>query len=163
MLINRNQRQPNSAPTSPPPNYIPNEAQATKAGGSGGQSVGPKGSSGPGKSNQKGPGGSNGHGNSGGPGGSSGHGNSGGPGGSNGHGGPSGPGGKPGPSTKAVDPGAVFPCLYRYTYIWPNRGRGFWAYPTYIGRNSISGWRYDGRRWVYFGMDLRQIRSFYCY
>ncbi|MEG1828436.1 MAG: hypothetical protein RR309_03355 [Cellulosilyticaceae bacterium] len=160
MLIDRNQRQPNSPPTSPPPNYIPNENQAAKAGGSGGKSAGPKGSSSQGKSNHGGPGGQSGHGNSGGPGGQSGHGNSGGPGGPNGHGGP---GGQPGASAKAVDPGAVFPCLYRYTYIWPNRGRGFWAYPTYIGRNSISGWKYDGRRWVYFGMDLRRIRSFYCY
>lgn len=110
MLIDRNQRQPNKPPTSPPPNFTPNEAQATKTGGSMQQSFGTG-----------------------------------------------------GPSTKAVDSGAVFPCLFRYTYIWPNRGRGFWTYLTYVGRNSISGWRYDGRRWVYFGMDLRRIRSFYCY
>ena len=137
MLIDRNQRQPNNPPTSPPPNFTPNEAQATKTGGSMQQSFGPGG-----------PGGKNGPGNFGGPGGKGGPGNFGGP---------------SGPSVKAVDPGAVFPCLFRYTYIWPNRGRGFWAYPTYIGRNSISGWRYDGRRWVYFGMDLSRIRSFYCY
>lgn len=128
MLIDRNQRQPNSPPTAPPPKYVPDESQATKVGGPMKQPFGSGGMGGPG--------------------------NMGGPGG---HGGPG------APSVKSVDPGAIFPCLYRYTYIWPNRGKGFWAYPTYVGRNSISGWRYDGRRWVYFGMDLRRVRSFYCY
>ncbi|MGL4735985.1 MAG: hypothetical protein ACRCW2_00900 [Cellulosilyticaceae bacterium] len=68
-----------------------------------------------------------------------------------------------GPSLKAVDPGAVFPCMYRYTYIWPNRGEGFWAYITYIGPTSLAGWRYGYWGWEYFGMDLKRIRSFYCY
>lgn len=64
---------------------------------------------------------------------------------------------------KAVDPGAVFPCLYRYTYIWPNRGRGFWSYITFVGPRSVAGWRYNNWGWEYFGMDLKRIRSFYCF
>jgi hypothetical protein len=63
----------------------------------------------------------------------------------------------------AVDPGAIRPCLYRYVYIWPRWGRGFWAWLTFVGRRSVAGWRWNGRRWVYFGMDTRQISSFYCY
>lgn len=68
-----------------------------------------------------------------------------------------------GPSTKAVDQGAIKGCKYRYVYIWPRRGRGFWAYLTYVGRTSVAGFRWNGRRWTYFGMDLRQIESFQCY
>lgn len=68
-----------------------------------------------------------------------------------------------GSNLKAVDPGAVFPCLYRYAYLWPNLGPGYWMYVTYIGKSSIAGWRYYRHRWVYYSTDLRSIRSFYCY
>ncbi len=67
-----------------------------------------------------------------------------------------------GVSTFAIDGGAIFPCRFRYTYIWLNNGRSFWSYIVFVGRDSIAGWRYTGRRWVYFGIDLRRIRSFYC-
>lgn len=65
-------------------------------------------------------------------------------------------------STFAIDAGAILPCRFRFTYIWLNNGRSFWAYIIFVGRNSIAGWRYIGRRWMYFGIDLRKIRSFYC-
>lgn len=68
-----------------------------------------------------------------------------------------------GPQTYAVDPGAIRPCLYRFVYIWPKRGRGFWAWLTFVGRRSASGFRWNGRRWIYFGMDLRDIQSFQCF
>ncbi|OBR92874.1 MULTISPECIES: hypothetical protein [Clostridium] len=68
----------------------------------------------------------------------------------------------PGSSTKFVDPGSIRRCLFKFVYIWPNRGNGFWAWLTHVGRRSISGYRWHRNRWVYFGMDLRQIRSFMC-
>ena len=68
-----------------------------------------------------------------------------------------------GPSILAVDPGAIRPCRYQFIYIWPSYGRPFWAWLTFVGRRSVSGFRWNGRRWVYFGMDLRQINSFVCY
>ena len=68
-----------------------------------------------------------------------------------------------GPSPKYVEPGTIRHCLYRYVYIWPRNGRGFWAWLNYVGRRSVSGYRWNGHRWVYFGMDLRQIESFSCY
>jgi hypothetical protein len=64
---------------------------------------------------------------------------------------------------KAVDPGAIRPCVFRFSYIWLNNRQSFWAYLVFVGRTSAAGWRYQGRRWVYFGIDLRQIRSFTCY
>lgn len=66
------------------------------------------------------------------------------------------------PSLYAVDPGAIRGCLYRYTYIWLNTGSSFWFYPTYVGRDSIAGYRWRNFRWVYYGTDLRRIRSFRC-
>ncbi|YBZ92780.1 transporter [Bacillus sp. AK031] len=73
------------------------------------------------------------------------------------------PQGAQGPSTLAVESGAIRGCLYRYTYIWLRNGRSFWFYPTFIGRRSISGFRWNGFMWIYFGTDLRRIRSFQCF
>lgn len=70
-------------------------------------------------------------------------------------------GGPGGPQT-FVEQGAIRPCLHRFVYIWPRRGHGFWAWLTFVGRRSVSGFRWNGRRWIFFGMDLRDIRSFVC-
>ncbi|WP_409272610.1 hypothetical protein V1499_22065 [Neobacillus sp. SCS-31] len=63
----------------------------------------------------------------------------------------------------AVDPGAIRFCSHRFTYIWLNNGSSFWFYPVFIGRTSIAGWRYRRNRWVFYGTDLRRIRSFRCF
>lgn len=62
----------------------------------------------------------------------------------------------------AVDPGAIRRCLFRYTYVWLTNRQHFWFYPTFVGRRSISGYRWNGFMWVYFGTDLRRIESFQC-
>ena len=64
--------------------------------------------------------------------------------------------------TFAVDPGAIRGCLFRFTYIWLNRD-SFWFFPTFVGRNSVAGFRWNRNRWVYFGIDLNRIQSFQCY
>ncbi|MGM8215928.1 hypothetical protein ACLIA0_10190 [Bacillaceae bacterium W0354] len=64
---------------------------------------------------------------------------------------------------KAVDPGSIRGCLYRYTYVWLDNRQRFWFYPVYVGRRSISGYRWTGFTWVYYGVDLRRIESFQCY
>lgn len=65
---------------------------------------------------------------------------------------------------KAVDPGAIRICRYKYTYIWETNGREYWAYITFVGPRSIAGYRWNrrSRRWIYFGLDLRRIESFVC-
>ncbi|WP_110112223.1 transporter [Bacillus sp. CGMCC 1.16541] len=68
-----------------------------------------------------------------------------------------------GPSVFAVDPGAIRRCLFRFTYIWQNNGRQFWFYPTFVGRNSVAGFRWTGFFWVYSGIDLQTIREFQCF
>lgn len=61
-----------------------------------------------------------------------------------------------------VDPRAIRRCLFRFTYIWLRNGRSFWIYLTFVGRHSIAGWRWNGRRWVYVGIDIDRIESFIC-
>lgn len=63
----------------------------------------------------------------------------------------------------AVDPGSIRGCLFRFTYVWLNNGNSFWLYPIYVGRRSISGYRWNGFRWTYYGTDLERISSFQCY
>lgn len=65
-------------------------------------------------------------------------------------------------ATMAVEPGTLRPCLFTYVYIWPRRQRPFWAWLDFVGRRSVSGFRWERHRWIRFGMDLRQIDSFVC-
>ncbi|EIT84521.1 hypothetical protein A374_14365, partial [Fictibacillus macauensis ZFHKF-1] len=66
------------------------------------------------------------------------------------------------PSVYAVDPGAISPCLYQYVYLRLTNGQGFWAWLTYVGRQSVAGFRWSNRRWNYFGLDTNMISSFVC-
>ncbi|MEH7590730.1 collagen-like protein [Priestia megaterium] len=63
----------------------------------------------------------------------------------------------------AVDPGAISLCLFRNTYIWLRNGSSFWFFPIFVGRRSVSGFRWNGRFWTIFGIDTRQIVSFTCF
>ncbi|MEH7225998.1 hypothetical protein V7112_19470 [Bacillus sp. JJ1566] len=63
----------------------------------------------------------------------------------------------------AVDPGSIRGCLFRYTYVWLRGREQFWYFPTFVGRSSVSGYRWNGFRWMYFGISLRQIQSFTCF
>ncbi|WP_371812519.1 hypothetical protein [Sporosarcina sp. Marseille-Q4063] len=71
------------------------------------------------------------------------------------------------PSTQlfAVDPGAIRGCLYRFTFVWLSRRRGFWFFPDFVGRRSVAGWRWRSRqrRWEYTGIDLDNIDRFTCF
>ena len=67
------------------------------------------------------------------------------------------------PEGYAIDPGAITPCLNKYVYLWLENGKSFWAYLTFVGRRSASGYRWNCNRWVYFSIDLKRIDSFVCY
>lgn len=72
------------------------------------------------------------------------------------------PGGSGDFSVTAVNPGAIYACRFRYIYIWQTNGSSYWAYLTFVGRNSIAGYRWIGFSWVYFGLDLRFVDQFTC-
>ena len=50
----------------------------------------------------------------------------------------------------AVDPGSIRRCLFRFTYVWLRNRQQFWYYPVFVGRQSISGFRWNGFMWVFF-------------
>ncbi|MFE1625996.1 transporter [Brevibacillus reuszeri] len=75
---------------------------------------------------------------------------------------PSSPGARGYGGTRHIDRGAIYPCLYRYTYIWLKNGRSFWFYPVYVSRNSVSGYRWRNNRWEYYGLELDRIAYFTC-
>jgi len=62
-----------------------------------------------------------------------------------------------------VSQASIRPCRFQFVYIWPTTGRPFWAWLINVDRRSIAGFRWNGRRWVYFGMDLRRIAMFECF
>lgn len=66
--------------------------------------------------------------------------------------------------TRAVDPGAISGCLFRFTFVWLSRRQGFWFFPVFVGPRSVAGYRWNSRRrrWEYTGIDLNQINSFTC-
>lgn len=68
-----------------------------------------------------------------------------------------------GPQTKAVSPGSISFCLFKFTYIWERSGRSYWAFLLNADRKSISGLRWFRGTWVYFGVDINKIDSFVCY
>lgn len=53
-------------------------------------------------------------------------------------------------------------CMYSYTYVWTKRGDQFWFYPTRVELGEISGYRWDGRRWIYYGFEERSIDQVAC-
>ncbi|WP_396954493.1 hypothetical protein [Niallia sp.] len=65
-------------------------------------------------------------------------------------------------NTLAIESGSMRPCLFRFTYVWLENGRGFWFYPTFVGRHSIAGYRWRMNRWSYYGTDTNRISSFQC-
>lgn len=67
------------------------------------------------------------------------------------------------PTLFKVSPGSISPCKYQYVYVWQTNGSSYWAWFTRIDRTTASGYRWNGYRWIYFGVDLNKIESFECY
>lgn len=64
---------------------------------------------------------------------------------------------------RPIDPDALRRCRFKFVYIWLTNGNSFWVYLTYVGRTSASGYRWNGRRWIDFRIDLRRIEHFHCH
>jgi hypothetical protein len=67
-----------------------------------------------------------------------------------------------GVQTLSVDSGSIRGCMYHNTYVWLRNGVDFWFYPVYVGRNSVSGFRWTRFGWAYTGIDLSWIDFFQC-
>lgn len=66
------------------------------------------------------------------------------------------------PGYYAIDPGAFFGCMFKFTYVWLTNGDQFWYFPIYTGPNSGAGYRWNGVTWNYFALDLRLIDAVTC-
>jgi hypothetical protein len=57
----------------------------------------------------------------------------------------------------------IIDCFYQFTYVWTRNGRQFWFYPTSIEYGEVSGYRWTGRYWTFYGFDSRLIDQVACY
>ena len=60
-------------------------------------------------------------------------------------------------------PTYIVDCLYQNTYVWLRNGNRFWFYPTRVEYGEISGYRWNGAFWQYYGIDPRMIETVSCY
>jgi len=58
--------------------------------------------------------------------------------------------------------GYIVDCLYNYTYVWLSDGENFWYYPTRVEYGEVSGYRWNGMFWYYYGIDPRFIYGVSC-
>jgi hypothetical protein len=56
----------------------------------------------------------------------------------------------------------IIDCMYQYTYVWPRKGSPFWYYPTRLEMGEVSGYRWNGRTWVFYGFEERNISQVAC-
>ena len=62
-----------------------------------------------------------------------------------------------------VDSSSIRNCLGRFTYIWMSNGDEFWMFPIQVSRNTVTGFRWNGRfGWTFFGVSLNRIDAFTC-
>lgn len=54
-------------------------------------------------------------------------------------------------------------CLNRFTYIWLINGSNFWFYPTFVGRNTIEGFRWRRNRWDYDRININRVLFHLCF
>jgi len=56
----------------------------------------------------------------------------------------------------------IVDCIHQYTYVWLRNGESFWFYPTRVEYGEVSGYRWNGVFWTYYGIDPRFISAVSC-
>ncbi len=56
----------------------------------------------------------------------------------------------------------IVDCMYEFTYVWLITGERFWFYPTRLEYGEVSGYRWNGVFWTFFGFDPRYIDAVAC-
>jgi len=59
-------------------------------------------------------------------------------------------------------PGPIRQCRNRFTFIWLKDGRRFWAWVSSVTQRMVYGYRWNGRRWIYFEVMINNISTFVC-
>ncbi len=60
-------------------------------------------------------------------------------------------------------PGSIWRCLNRFTFLWLINGNSFWFYPISVDRQRVEGFRWRNNRWVYDRISRRSILFFRCF
>ncbi len=66
------------------------------------------------------------------------------------------------PRRPQFSPGPIRQCRNRFAFIWLINGRRFWAWISDVQGRTIFGYRWTGRRWVYFQANVNQVFTFVC-
>jgi hypothetical protein len=56
----------------------------------------------------------------------------------------------------------IVDCYNQITYVWLKNGRSFWFYPTSIQYGAVTGFRWNGLFWTFYGFDSRLIDEVSC-
>ncbi len=56
----------------------------------------------------------------------------------------------------------IVDCINQYTYVWLWNGDRFWFYPTRVEYGEISGYRWTGTFWAFYGIDPRFVEAVSC-
>jgi hypothetical protein len=56
----------------------------------------------------------------------------------------------------------IIDCINEYTYIWLWNGDSFWFYPTSVQYGQVTGYRWNGVFWTFYGFDDRLISAVSC-
>ncbi|MCL2854399.1 MAG: hypothetical protein FWE21_02120 [Defluviitaleaceae bacterium] len=58
-----------------------------------------------------------------------------------------------------VDAGTMEGNMHRATYLWLTDGQQFWFCPTFLGKHSVAGYRWENGQWMYTGFGLDAVES----
>ncbi|GAA0136950.1 hypothetical protein YSY43_37910 [Paenibacillus sp. YSY-4.3] len=56
----------------------------------------------------------------------------------------------------------IIDCVYQYTYVWLWNGDSFWYYPTRVEYGEVSGYRWTGAFWTFYGFSPDLINAVSC-
>lgn len=56
----------------------------------------------------------------------------------------------------------VIDCMNQYTYVWLLNGEQFWFYPISVDSLGVTGYRWNGLSWMFYGIDGRLIDAVSC-
>ena len=54
-------------------------------------------------------------------------------------------------------------CYYQNTYVTLINGDSFWFYPISVESGAVTGYRWTGLFWTFYGFDPRLIDEVACY
>jgi len=54
-------------------------------------------------------------------------------------------------------------CINRNTFIWLRNRDSFWFFPTFVGRQSVVGFRWGRIGWTYNVINRQSILSYQCF